>query len=220
MTAEDTPESDESTVPAENYIEMVNQTAVERRLTDIEAAFDEVPVTERTFHLSAEEYADVFAATQGTGFAENSVIFPVRSADEFPDISEDLPEQAAADTRDRALLVLGRGADLWALPGGGEGVEFESMQGTALRRLNEQTGVRSTISGVAEVVHSKYYPDTDAEGSVHTLDVYFRGEYAKGSIDIDESELTGAAWFAEPPERLTDGAQKVFETFLDESADE
>nr|WP_276413815.1 NUDIX domain-containing protein [Halomicroarcula sp. XH51] len=111
--------------------------------------------------------------------------------------------------------MLGRGADRWALPGGGEGDQYESMQETAVRRVHEQTGVRCTITGVEEVVHSRYFPDTDAEGSVHTLDVYFRAEYRKGSIDVDESELVGATWFADPPARLTDGAADLFAAFHD-----
>ncbi|MDT3435115.1 NUDIX domain-containing protein [Haloarcula sp. 1CSR25-25] len=198
-----------------NLTERINQTNVEQRISSLEAAYDEVPVSEETFELSPEEYADVFAATRGTGYSGNSVVFVTRDGTDFPELSDQIPEQAADDTRDRVLLVLGRGADVWALPGGGKGDEYESVQGTAVRRVNEQTGIRCTVTGVAEVVHSKYYPDTDAQGSVHTLDTYLRAEYRKGALDVDESELVGAAWFAEPPERLTPGAEERFGAFLD-----
>ena len=186
--------------------EVINQHAVDQRLGDLRAMYDEVPVTERTFDLSPGEYADVYTATRGSGYDGNSVVFVTRGGDSFPELSEHLPEQVAGDTRDRVLLVLGRGADLWALPGGGKAEQYESMQGTALRRVNEQTGIRCTVTGVADVVHSRYYPETDAEGSVHTLDVYFEAEYTAGSLDVDESELVGAAWFAEPPPNVTAGA--------------
>ncbi|MFC6862330.1 NUDIX hydrolase [Halomicroarcula sp. GCM10025817] len=198
-----------------NLADEINQVAVDRRLDRLAAAYDDVPVTEQTFELSAEEYADVYAATRGTGYDGNSVVFVARDGESLPTLNDNIPEAAGADTRDRVLLVLGRGADRWALPGGGEADQYESMQETAVRRVHEQTGVRCTITGVEAVVHSKYYPDTDAEGSVHTLDVYFRAEYRKGSIAVDESELVGAAWFADPPARLTDGAADLFEAVRD-----
>lgn len=203
--------------PDANLTEKINQTTVDQRIAKLEASYGDVPVTEETFELSPDEYADVFTATRGTGYSGNSVVFVVRDGTDFPELSDQIPAPAAEDTRDRVLLVLGRGADMWALPGGGEGDEYESIQGTAVRRVHEQTGIRCTITGVEEVVHSKYYPDTEAEGSVHTLDVYLRAEYKKGALDVDESELVGAAWFAEPPGRLTTGAQERFGAFLDDS---
>ncbi|GCF12453.1 hypothetical protein Harman_03880 [Haloarcula mannanilytica] len=215
--------TDDADIPADakpgdtNLTEKINQTNVDKRISSLEAAYDEVPVTEETFVLSPDEYADVFAATRGTGYSGNSVVFVTRDGTDFPELSDQIPDQAAGDTRDRVLLVLGRGADMWALPGGGKGDEYESVQGTAVRRVNEQTGIRCTVTGVAEVVHSKYYPDTDAQGSVHTLDIYLEAEYKKGALDVDESELVGAAWFAEPPERLTPGAEERFAAFLDDS---
>ncbi|MBX0321716.1 NUDIX domain-containing protein [Halomicroarcula sp. F13] len=198
----------------ENVIDKINHVNVEQKLDDLRAMY-EVPVTEETYELSAGEYAEVFAATNSTGYDGNSVAFLVRDGETFPELSENIPEQASHDTRDRVLMVLGRGADLWALPGGGQGQQYESMQGTTLRRTAEQTGVRGTIEGVEDVFHRKYYPDTDAEGSVHTLDVYFRAEYANGAIDVDESELVGAAWFAEPPQHMTEGAERLWEQFLE-----
>ena len=199
-----------------NLTEKINQTNVDERISSLEAAYDDVPVTEETFELSPDEYADVFAATRGTGYSGNSVVFVTRDGTDFPELSDQIPDQAAGDTRDRVLLVLGRSADMWALPGGGKGDEYESIQGTAVRRVNEQTGIRCTVTGVAEVVHSKYYPATDAQGSVHTLDIYLEAEYKKGRLAVDGSELVGAAWFAEPPERLTPGAEEQFEAFLDD----
>jgi 8-oxo-dGTP pyrophosphatase MutT (NUDIX family) len=214
--------TDDADTPADaepgdaNLTEKINQTNVDKRISSLEAAYDEVPVTEETFELSPDEYADVFAATRGTGYSGNSVVFVTREGTDFPELSDQIPDQAAGDTRDRVLLVLGRGADMWALPGGGKGDEYESVQGTAVRRVNEQTGIRCTVTGVAEVVHSKYYPDTEAQGSVHTLDIYLEAEYKKGALDVDESELVGAAWFAEPPERLTPGAEERFAAFLND----
>ncbi|WP_254273861.1 NUDIX hydrolase [Haloarcula marina] len=207
--------SDDDAEEVENVIDQINELNVEQKLDDLGAGFDEVPVREETFELSPADYAEVFTATNSTGYDGNSVVFVTRDGETLPDLSSNIPEQAAGDTRDRVLMVLGRGADLWALPGGGEKQEYESMQGTTLRRVNEQTGIRCTIDGVDEVVHRKYYPDTDAEGSVHTIDVYFTAEYANGSLDVEESELVGAAWFAEPPERMTDGARRLWENFLD-----
>ena len=214
MTGDDAP--DDAEAGDANLTEKINQTNVDKRIASLEAAYDEVPVTEETFELSPDEYADVFAATRGTGYSGNSVVLVTRDGTDFPELSDQIPDQAASDTRDRVLLVLGRGADMWALPGGGKGDEYESVQGTAVRRVNEQTGIRCTVTGVAEVVHSKYYPDTDAQGSVHTLDIYLKAEYKKGSLDVDESELVGAAWFAKSPERLTPGAEEQFGAFLDD----
>lgn len=204
----DVPESRDTDV---NLADRINEQNVGQRIDRLEAVYDDVPVTEEVFELSPEEYAEVYSATQGSGYDGNSVVFVTRDGDDLPELSDNIPEQAAGDTRDRVLMVLGRGADLWALPGGGEGGQYESIQETAVRRVHEQTGIRCNITGVEEVFHRKYYPDNDADGSVHTLDVYFRAEYLKGSLDVDESELTGAAWFAEPPANLTDGAEELWE---------
>lgn len=208
LEAMDVPDSGERDV---DIAEKINEQNVRSRIDRLEATYDEVPVTEERFDLSPEEYADVYAATRGTGYDGNSVVFVTRDGESLPELSEHLPEGAAADTRDRVLLVLGRGADIWALPGDGNGGQYESLQETAVRRVHEQTGIRCTITGVEEVFHRKYYPDTDADGSVHTLDVYFGAEYHDGSLDVDESELVGAAWFADPPENLTAGAERLWE---------
>jgi len=194
-----------------NLVDKVNQYNVTRTIERLEAMYDEVPVTVEEFELGADEYADVFTATQGTGYDGNTVVFVTRDGATLPEVSDDLPDAAGGDTRDRVLMVLGRGADIWALPGDGTADQYESMQETAVRRVAEQTGVRCTITGVAAVFHRKYYPETDAEGSVHTLDVYFEADYKHGAIDVDESEVVGAGWFAEPPERLTEGAERLWD---------
>ncbi len=206
------PEQTETDV---DIADKINEQNVKGRIDRLEASYDDVPVTEETFELSPEEYSEVYSATKGTGYDGNSVVFVTRDGDSLPGLSENIPEQAAHDTRDRVLMVLGRGADLWALPGDGNGGQYESLQEAAVRRVHEQTGVRCTITGVEEVFHRKYYPDSDADGSVHTLDVYFQAEYRKGSLDVDESELTGAAWFAEPPKQLTEGAEQIWQRFVD-----
>jgi nitrile hydratase len=41
-------------------------------------------------------------------------------------------------------------------------------------------------------------------------------ERPPGTEEFDESELVGAAWFSEPPERLTPGAEERFSAFLDD----
>ncbi|WP_167768389.1 NUDIX domain-containing protein [Haloarcula amylovorans] len=211
------PDAADSTAEAEeNVLDKMNEINVERKLGDLRAMYGELPVTEETFELSPADYTEVFTATNNTGYDGNSVVFIVRDGEDLPELSENIPAHAGGDTRDRVLMVLGRGADVWALPGGGEKVQYESMQGTTLRRANEQTNIRCTIDSVEEVFHRKYYPETDAQGSVHTLDVYFRATYASGAIEVDESELIGAAWFAEPPERMTEGARQLWERFLDE----
>ncbi len=64
--------------------------------SSLEAAYDKVPVTEETFELSPDEYADVFAATRGTGYSGNSVVFVTRDGTDFPELSDSEPDRRPA----------------------------------------------------------------------------------------------------------------------------
>lgn len=104
------------------------------------------------------------------------------------------------DDRDRVLLVRPQGANGWIDPGDGQRAG-ETLSETAVRAVDESTGVEMTVTGVlrAEVYE---YTAEDREGwaPLTTVNVTFRGEGAGTPI---AGEGIGAAdWWRDSPNRV------------------
>jgi 8-oxo-dGTP pyrophosphatase MutT (NUDIX family) len=105
---------------------------------------------------------------------------------------------ADASTRGpRALLALGRYDETWGPPGGGR-EPGETFEATAEREVREEVGVDCTVTDLL-LVRRVTVVDPDGGDEIHLAYVTFEAAYDGGSIDVQESEVAGAAWFDDLP---------------------
>jgi 8-oxo-dGTP pyrophosphatase MutT (NUDIX family) len=176
-----------------------NREEVDRRLARIRDQYDpffeheNVELTPEGFEGLAEQAADGYT---GGGYA-----WVVR--EEPPPLSESMPE--VDEAYPRVLLALGRDDDGWGPAGGGREGD-EDFEEAAVREVCEETGVECTIEDCRRVRRTTFEPaepvDGDGESVVYTLWVFFTAREVGGSIDVQESELNGAAWFHDLPADL------------------
>jgi 8-oxo-dGTP diphosphatase len=107
----------------------------------------------------------------------------------------------ALDDHPRVLMIFGRGADSWGLPGGGR-EDGETFEETTVREVEEETNVRCSLAEPFLLRRATVVSEEDREERIHLLYVFFDAEYRSGTIAIQGGELNGAAWFAEPPKRM------------------
>ena len=98
----------------------------------------------------------------------------------------------------RVLLAMGRGADGWGPAGGGR-EDGESYEAAAEREVREETGVECEVVTCRRVRRATFRSEGAETARAHTLWVYFVARETGGSIDVQETELDGAAWFHDPP---------------------
>lgn len=182
----------------------VNEVAVERRQRQLLSAYGEVPIERETVPLPADRYRDHATAAR-EGYLGGGYVWVVRAAGQGPDPSEDTPTDLLRDT-DRVLLVVGRGSgDQWSIPGGGQEGD-ESFESAARREVFEETGIDCEVTGLFKIQHLTAVPTdpvaVDDDDAIHSLYAFFEGKYRSGQIAIQESELHGAAWFADLPDPL------------------
>ena len=102
---------------------------------------------------------------------------------------------------DRILLVRVRdGFDGWDVVGG-KREPGERPEETARREAREEVGLDVTLAGVSAVNRFSFEP-ADGDGRVSGLWVLFEGTCEGTALDVQESELRDARWFAEPPGTL------------------
>ncbi|MEW1612161.1 MULTISPECIES: NUDIX domain-containing protein [unclassified Streptomyces] len=102
------------------------------------------------------------------------------------------------DEQGRILLQRRRDNDLWALPGGGMDMD-DSLPGTAVREVKEETGLDVEITGLVGTYTDPRHVIAYTDGEVRRqFNVCFRGRIIGGTLTIsDEStELR----FVEPGE--------------------
>ncbi|MCM1945465.1 NUDIX domain-containing protein [Streptomyces sp. G2] len=102
------------------------------------------------------------------------------------------------DSRGRILLQRRRDNDLWALPGGGMDMG-DSLPGTAVREVKEETGLDVEITGLVGTYTDPRHIIAYSDGEVRRqFNVCFRARVTGGELQIsDEStELR----FVEPEE--------------------
>ncbi|HWU07576.1 MAG TPA: NUDIX domain-containing protein [Streptomyces sp.] len=92
------------------------------------------------------------------------------------------------DDRGRILLQRRRDNDLWALPGGG--MEFtDSLPGTAVREVKEETGLDVEITGLVGTYTDPKHITAYTDGEVRRqFNVCFTARITSGQLEIsDES---------------------------------
>ncbi|MFD0074498.1 NUDIX domain-containing protein [Streptomyces sp. NPDC127166] len=92
------------------------------------------------------------------------------------------------DDRGRILLQRRRDNDLWALPGGGMDMS-DSLPGTAVREVKEETGLDVEITGLVGTYTDPRHVIAYSDGEVRRqFNVCFRARVVGGSLAIsDES---------------------------------
>lgn len=174
-----------------------NEADVAARLDRLTDQYDPTVIEERE-PVTPEQFEE-YTALAETGYTGGGYAWVVR---EFPRaLSDTMPDPEALDeSYPRVLLALGRGADGWGPAGGGREGEETYEQATE-REVREETGIQCSVRECRTVRHVvNEHVETGDE--VHGLWVYFVAEETGGSLDVQESELNGAAWFRQLPDRL------------------
>jgi ADP-ribose pyrophosphatase YjhB (NUDIX family) len=178
-----------------------NRTEVDRRLERLTGAYDPL-VEEESVTVDGETF-DSFVRRADDGYAGGGYAWVVR--EEPVPLSESMPE--VEESYPQVLLALVRGADGWGPAGGGR-EDGEAYEEAAGREVLEETGIEREVVGCRRVERATLRPDREGSvDAVHTLWPYFVARATGGSIDIQESELDGAAWFHGLPERLQSSVQ-------------
>ncbi|MEC4017176.1 NUDIX domain-containing protein [Streptomyces sp. H27-D2] len=90
------------------------------------------------------------------------------------------------DETDRILLQRRRDNDLWALPGGGMGMA-ESLPGTAVREVKEETGLDIEITGLVGTYTDPRHVIAYTDGEVRRqFNVCFTARVIGGELAISE----------------------------------
>ena len=106
------------------------------------------------------------------------------------------------DDDDRMLLI--RHADSpheWGIPGGGH-EPGETMEETASREVQEETGIDCTITGVNFARRKTIVLESESNDRYYMLTVIFDAEYDEGEISIDDEEILEVKWFTELPDNV------------------
>ncbi|MFC4449369.1 NUDIX hydrolase [Halorussus aquaticus] len=194
----------------------INAESVERRMDRLLAEYGDVPVEEETWERSADRFEREVRQAEN-GYVGGAYAWVVRRPDEATDLTESMPPEAE-DDRKRALMILGRGADRWGLAGGGL-EDGERHEEAARREVREETGVECELTDLFLLRHVTVVPEGDSERRIHFLYAFFDATYEGGSITVQPGELDGAAWFAEPPERLLPANGRRAESWTPEAGD-
>ncbi|MFE5740584.1 NUDIX hydrolase [Streptomyces celluloflavus] len=102
------------------------------------------------------------------------------------------------DDRGRILLQRRRDNDLWALPGGGMDMT-DSLPGTAVREVMEETGYDVEITGLVGTYTDPRHIIAYSDGEVRRqLNVCFRARIVGGSLTV--SDESTEVRFVEPSE--------------------
>lgn len=188
--------------PEENHEEVAH------RLERIESEYPPFEVEEVSYECDPAEWAELDTEYVGSAYA-----WVVRRAAEAPELTPSMPDDAAPDG-DRVLMILGRGANAWGLPGGGvEG--DESYEEAAVREVEEETGIRCSLGDPWGLRRARWV-QTEGDAERHSLHVFYDGRYEGGQLRVQGGELNGAAWFEKPPARMHPANERRAETWFDE----
>ncbi|QPV62093.1 NUDIX domain-containing protein [Halosimplex litoreum] len=178
--------------------EHVNREAVERRRDRLQAEYGEVPVERIRDEVPPERFATLCAESR-EGYIGGAYCWVVREPDQTAPLTESMPDDLEADRR--VLMILNRADERWGLPGGGQEGD-ETFEAAAVREVREETGVDCEVTDTFHLRRVTAESTGDRDERLHALYVFFDAAYVDGHIAVQPGELNGAAWFAEPPERL------------------
>lgn len=148
-------------------------------LDRLDAAYDAVPVVDKRWEWSPDNYAFIVDRFE-RGTVGGAGIWPVA-----PDGT--------------VLLVRKDGDAGWADPGGKQEVD-ESLETTARRETREETGIDASITGVA--LAQRVAITTEGEPPVHRLIVVFRGRAERVEPTPEPGEIAAARWWDRHPDTL------------------
>lgn len=174
----------------------LNREFVVDQVDRLQDDYGAVGVEEETVEVPAEEFP-AFVENARDGYVGSAYAWVVRQPEQAGEPSETY--SGGEETRERALLILPRGESDWGVPGGGlEG--GESFEENAVREVSEEAGVDCEITGLWHLQHATWESeDPGDDRASHTLHVFFDAAYAGDTVAIQQAEVNGAAWFAEPP---------------------
>ena len=148
-------------------------------LDRLDAEFDAVPVVDKQWVWSREDYAFIVDRFE-RGTVGGAGIWPVA-----PDGT--------------VLLVRKDGEAGWAEPSGKQ-EPGESLEATARRETCEETGVDASITGVA--LAQRVAIRAEDEPPVHRLIVVFEGRAERVDPEPEPDEIADARWWDRHPEPL------------------
>lgn len=172
----------------------INREAINRRRDRLFEQFGEAPVVARQKRPDWETFTE-WRDQSRAGYVGSAYALVRRG----PEQLAPLTESASVDgpERERTLLVLGRGATAWGVPGGGHEND-ERYTETVRRETREETGIEIEPTDLAWLRH-EITAHEESDDRLHVLRAFFHARYADGSIDVQPGEVVGAAWFADPP---------------------
>jgi 8-oxo-dGTP diphosphatase len=188
----------------------VNRDRVDSLAEDLQRRYGTLEVERQTHHLPPEEFADALDHAR-EGYDGGAYAWVVRA----PENAAALSETAVADRDDRhrALMILPRDSDEWGLPGGGREGD-ESFEEAAVREVREEAGVDCEVVDLWHLRRVTWTSRDDGDDRrSHSLHPFFDARYTGGSISIQPGEVNGAAWFAEPPERVMAANERRLKTW-------
>lgn len=176
-----------------------NRETVESSLERLRSEYGPFPVFEETEVLEPDRFAS-FREEVADGYSGAGYARVVRDPEDAPPLSASMPDYNETE-RPQVLYILHRGDDdrAWTVPGGGREGD-ETYEAAAVREIREETAVDVDV-GEPLAAHRVRCLSTDdgVDLCLHGLWVCFAGTYAGGSVSIQQGELRGAAWFADPP---------------------
>ncbi len=177
----------------------INRAEVEKRIERLQGEYGDIPVEEKTWERPPETFEEILGYARDD-YLGGAYAWVVRNPADAPSLSDSMPDEARGDAP-RALMILNRGSESWGLPGGGR-EDGETFEDTTIREVEEETGIRCSLTEPFLLCKATVVSEGDDDKRIHLLYVFFDAEYRGGTIAIQGGELNGAAWFAEPPEKM------------------
>lgn len=150
------------------------------------------PPAEHSSFAELREYA-------AEGYLGGAYALTIRSDDDHPEFSATMPDDAATHG-DRVLLGLGRYDEQWGPPGGGREAG-ETFEATAVREVEEEVGVTCEPTDVV-AIRRVVVEHSETDDEIHLAYAVFEAAYVDGWIQVQETEVAGAAWFDALPANL------------------
>ena len=140
---------------------------------------------------------------------------------EFFELGQDLVREGwigdagawVTDDSNRVLLIRHSSSeDQWGTPGGGH-EPGETMEETALREVQEETGVDCSITNAFGARRKTVVLETNPDQRFYMLTMRFEADYESGDISISDDEIMEAKWFSESPDNVAGFLEEKVESW-------